>query len=188
MPVINLIPLERRIRRARRIAVSRWVGASVLVVIGAMAPAGALALTASPERADVGDRMARSERAVAQFRAEEPRLRAELADLTRTDALLRAVADRPDWRPLLHAIASASGDARFERVEAGIPAENTQEVRVRLLALVESQTEARAFVLRLESLGLFDEVKLAGTGPVPLANREVIRCEISARFRLGGPR
>jgi hypothetical protein len=55
-----------------------------------------------------------------------------------------------------------------------------------MTALVGGMTEARDLVLRLESLGVFQEVALANTTRITIGNTEAVRCEISARVRLGG--
>lgn len=185
---IDLLPTWRRHKRARQVAVTRWITACVLVGIGSLAPAGAMALSGQSSGPEVADRIARSERSIEQLKAEQPILRRELSSLQRTVALLSAIEDRPDWRPLLHAITQAAGEARFERIETTLVREGSPEIRVTMLALVEGQPEARAMVLRFEELGLFDEVRLNSSTRVALSQTEVVRCEISARVRLGKKR
>ncbi|MCC5822595.1 MAG: hypothetical protein LAT64_03350 [Phycisphaerales bacterium] len=184
MPTINLLPLARRVRRARHRVIAGWFTAGVLVAIGAMAPAGAMALATGSGAAEIEDRTRRAERSIEQLQAEEPRLRRRIADLQQTDRVLKAVEDRADWRPLLHALSAASNGARFERIESRITSEGRTEVRTQIIALVDSLTEARAFVLRLEESGVFDSVTLTNSSRVQLTNAEVVRCEIDARFRL----
>jgi hypothetical protein len=183
---IDLLPAWRRHKRARRAAVSRWITACVLVAVGSLAPAGAMALSDPSSGPEVAERIARSERSIGQLKAEQPVLRRELATLQRTAALLGAIEDRPDWRPLLHAITEAAGPARFERIETALVRDGVPEIRVTVLVLVEGQPEARAMVLRFEELGLFDEVALSSSTRVAVAQTEVVRCEITARLRLGG--
>lgn len=185
---IDLLPAWRRHRRARRTAVTRWITACVLVAVASLAPAGAKALSGPSAGPEVADRIARSERSIEQLKAEQPTLRRELATLQRTAALLDAVEDRPDWRPLLHAVSRAAGPARFERIEAVLVREGPPQIRVSVLALVEGQPEARAMVLRFEELGLFDEVVLTSSTRVAVAQTDVVRCEVTARVLLGGKR
>lgn len=185
VPMINLIPMQRRVRRARRVAIGRWLMACGLVALASLAPAGAMAMAAGSRPVDVGDRVARAERAIAQLKADEPELKKQLAELQRIDTLLRVVEDRPAWLPLFNALSSVSEGARFERIEAGLSKGPNPEVNLHFSVLVESQTDGRDFVLRLESLGLFDSVSLRTSGRVALPEAEVVRCEIVAGFRLG---
>jgi hypothetical protein len=170
------------------VAVSRWITACVLVAVGSLAPAGAMALSGASAGPEIGDRIDRSERSIEQLRAEQPVLRRELATLQRTANLLTAIEDRPDWRPLLHAVTEAAGPARFERIEAALVREGGPNIRVSVLALVEDLQEARAMVLRFEDLGLFDDVVLGSPTRVPVGQTEVVRCEITARLRLRSSR
>jgi hypothetical protein len=183
-PCIDLLPQWRRQRRARRRVISRWITACTLVGVASLAPAGAAAFAGHASGPGVGDRIARSERSIAHLQGEQPVLRRELAALQRTSVLLNAIQDRPDWRPLLHALTHAAGPARFERIETAIVKDGVPELRVTVTALVESQSEARAMVLRFEELAIFDEVKLISATRTAVAQTEVVRCEISARRRM----
>lgn len=182
---IDLLPVWRRQKRARRVVVNRWVTACVLVGVGSLVPAGAMAFSGSSSGPEVADRIARSERSIAQFKGEQPDLRREIASLQRSAALFSAVEDRPDWRPILHAITQAAGPGRFERIDLRLNRDGVPEIRLNVLVLVDGQTEARSMVLRFEELGLFDEVALTSSQRVGLTNVEAVRCEITARLRLG---
>jgi|GEM_PF-2597453 len=185
VPTINLIPLPRRIRRARRLATGRWLLACGFVALASLAPAGAMGMASGSRSDGVGDRVARAERAIAQLKAEEPVLKKQLAELQKTDTILRVIEDRPVWLPLLGALSSASGAARFERIEAEMSDGPDRTVSVQFSALVPTQTDGRDFVLRLESLGVFDSVMLRSSTRVGLAGADVVRCDITAKFRLG---
>ncbi len=182
---VDLLPAWRRQKRARRIAVARWATACVLVAVGSLAPAGAMAFSASSSGPEVADRIARSERSIGHLKADQTVLRREILTLQKSAALFSAVEDRPDWRPILHAITRAAGPGRFERIDTRLIREGVPEIRLSVFVLVEGQTEARSMVLRFEELGLFDEVALASSQRVAMTNMEAVRCEITARVRLG---
>ena len=179
---VNLLPTARRARRVRKKAVTNWAAATLFVTVGALAPAGAMALASGGGAAEIVDRTRRAERSLQQLQTEEPVLRRRIAELQRTDRVLKVVEDRADWRPLLHALSESAGGARFERIDARITQDG--EVRASVITLVASLTEARDLVLRLESCGVFDSVTLSNSARVQLANAEVVRCEIEARFRI----
>ncbi len=183
---IDLLPVWRRRRSARRVAVARWTSVCVLVLVGSLAPAAATALSApgSPREPEFAGRIARAERSIETLKAEQPVLRRELASLQRTAALLSAIEDRPDWRPLLHALNTAAGSARFERIETALVRDGSPHVRVSVLALVPDLTEARAMALRFEDLGLFEDVVLSNPVRITVGRTDVVRCEINARMRL----
>ena len=186
---VDLLPVQRRHKRARRIAVGRWITASVLVAVASIGPAGVVAFSSGDDMLEVTDRIDRTSKSVDQLRSEEPALRRTIAELQRTDALLRTAEDRPDWRPLLHTLERAAGEARFERIEARLVREGNPEIRMSMTALVGGLTEARDLVLRLESLGVFQEVTLSNTTRVTIGSTEAVRCDIAARIRLsGGPK
>lgn len=188
IPTVNLIPESRRTARARRVAVGRWFVACTLVALGSLTPAGVFAVTSSTPGEDLSDRVLRAERAIARMAAEEPALKRRLTQLQQTEKLLAVIEDRPAWMPLLHAVSGVAGDARFERIEAGIEDKPTPAVTVQMTVLFESPSAGRAFVLRLEELGIFDQVTLRASNQIALSRSEVERCEIVARINLGGKR
>jgi hypothetical protein len=155
------------------------------VALASLAPAGAMGMAAGARPASVSDRVARAERAIAQLKADEPELKKQLAELQKTDTVLREIEDRPVWLPLLNALSAAAGPARFERIEAELSEGAGKGVSVQFTALVPTQTDGRDFVLRLEELGVFDSVMLRSSTRVVLAGQDVVRCEIVARFGLG---
>lgn len=183
--LVDLLPLGRRVRRARREAVAGWIVAGVLVAVASIAPAGAMALAARDGSDDVARRVARSERLKAQFEAEAPRLKGEIQRLQRRDAVLRQVEDRADWRGMLGAIAEIGEGVRFERVEC-----NADRVRgqltVSLIGLTESLPQAQGFVLRMEGLEMFDNVTLESTSRVVMPAKEITRFEVRATRSFAG--
>lgn len=185
VPTINLIPMPRRVRRARRLATGRWMLACGVVALASLAPAGAMGMAAGARQGSVSDRVARAERAIGQLKTEEPDLKKQLAELQKTDVVLREIEDRPVWLPLLTALSAAAGPARFERIEADLSEEPNKAVAVQFTALVPTQTDGRDFVLRLEALGVFESVMLRSSTRVTLTGADVVRCDISARFGLG---
>lgn len=183
-PDFNLLPLPRRVKRAQRRAMCRWVIGCAVVAMVSIAPAAATAMAEKSDSEEMATRIARAERAIAQMKKEEIEARTTIARLQSRSALLTVVGDRPDWRPLLHTIAAAGDDARFERIDARFARDSTGEVQVSMMVLLGSQTEARSFVLRLEDLGVFDTVMLRSTSSV--MDTGMVRCEVLATVSITG--
>jgi hypothetical protein len=183
-PPIDLLPLARRIARARQRAARRWLAAGVLIAAASFGPAGAMALGAGASEAETGHRLDRAARSLEALSRSEPLLRQQLAELRRTERIVSIVGDRPDWRPVLQAVASVAEGARFERIACRLIKNPVPEVSVVIMAMVESQTEARRLVLRIEGLGIFDTVVLNNESRVALPAGEFVRCEIAGRFKL----
>lgn len=183
---INLLPASRRIARLRQRAAGRWLTAGVLIAAGTFGPAGAMALGAGSTPDETEQRIARAARSLDDLNAAEPRLRQRLAALNAQERVIGAVEDRPDWRPVLHAVASVAQGARFERIDCRIVPGQPPELVVVLTAMVESQTEARRLVLRIEGLGIFETVVLSSENRAALPGGEFVRCEIASRVKLKG--
>lgn len=183
---INLLPATRRLARRRQRIAARWLIAVVLISAGTFSPAGAMALGAGSPREETAQRTARAARSLDELRAAEPRLRQKLAELRAQERVIAAVEDRPDWRPVLHAVASVAHGARFDRIDCRIVPGQPPELVVIVTAMVESQTEARRLVLRIEGLGIFESVVLSSENRASLPGGEFVRCEIASRFKLKG--
>lgn len=162
MPTLNLLPRSRQARQARARAASHWLTAGVLVAVGSFIPAGALALGHGDDLTPIQTRIDRAQSTLARLRSEQPALQAELAALRARSIILDDIGDKIDWLPVLGAIASAAHDARFEQIELRLDASGEQ-IDLRLIGMVETQSDARALVLRLEDLGIIGDIKLSTT-------------------------
>jgi len=179
---INLLPISRQIRNARSMAISRWVSTCVIFAAGAFIPAAALALGSEDDLAPVRARIERNQQGLAKLHAEQPKLGAELVRLTERERLLTIVESGIDWLPLLGAISDAASPARFEQIEMGIN-EGEERIDIRLVGHVETQSDARELVLRLEQVGPLDDLTL-NTSKVTL-EREIYQFTIVGRVSAG---
>lgn len=180
---VNLLPAERRMRRVLRSAWRRWSVAVGLLAVVAVGPAATSAWAADDPANELRARSERAARTLRELEAEGPRLRAQLADMLRRDSVLDLMDDRPDWRPVLAAVAEAGGGARFERVDCELD-RSGPTITIRMIGMVESMGQTRDLVLSFERLGVFDSVTLVGSSKVGLVNRDVVRFEIKAVTRV----
>ncbi len=182
MPTLNLLPACRRARSARARLLSAWLTAAVLLAVGSFIPAGALALGTGDDLSSIRSRIQRNRDAVARLQTERPSLERELSTLRERGVLLDRVDDRIDWIPILGGIASAVDSARFEQIELRL-SEPGDRIDVRLVGLAETQSDARALVLRLEDLNLIRGITM-NTNRVSL-ERDVYRFDIAGRISSG---
>ncbi|MEM9373620.1 MAG: hypothetical protein AAGA55_08235 [Planctomycetota bacterium] len=159
IPMLNLLPADRQLRRARTAAVARWSTICLLLAVASWIPAGALALTTHDDLTPIRSRIERSRQGLAAIQAERPGLESEIRSLRDRAVMLDQVEQGIDWIPLLGAVAGASYPARFERIEVRTNIAR-KTIEARFVGLVESQSEARALVLRLENLGVIDDIRL----------------------------
>lgn len=162
IPTFNLLPEKRKSRNLRAKAISGWVHICLLVGVGSFIPAGALALSSTDDLAPIASQIERNEKILAGIQAERPGLELAMVALQKRALILDQIEARVDWTPLLGTLANASAPARFDQIELGM---NQQQSRIdiRLLGFVETQSEARSLVLRLEELGLIENIRINTT-------------------------
>jgi hypothetical protein len=191
---VNLIPTARLQTKRLRRRLRAWTAAIVgwtCIVLGACAAAR---LLLGPDRAAaVADELARTQAQVVQVRSQASQVAKQLfeADATRRGA--EALVDQPDWSILMSGVAALTGDDLMLREFHLTPAEETgaragasaqpttrpAHYELRLRGLGRQQQAVGQFVVRLQQLGLFDEVRLARSGREPLGNSSVIGFEIT---------
>jgi len=181
---MNLIPAPRREARARRRhlrALGTVVGAYAAVVLAGYAVCFAL----SDDGAEaVARQMTRTQGEVSEHRREVRRLGAQIATVRRELAATRSVAQHPDWSLLLAVLAETLSDelvlerCALEPIEPppgrarDAPDPNSPDVmtarlrrsyRLHVTGVAKAQTAVSRFVLRLEKIRLFDNVRLVQT-------------------------
>jgi len=192
-PSINLIPATRLEAQQRRRRVRAWIG-TVGMTAGVVAAGSVWSLlsiveSGAEERARLDERSAR----ISQL--EEGR-DAKLAELADANARLRAtlvVTLEPDWSILMALLAATlEEDAALEgfRLVPTSRGEGADEDRrpgyvVMLSGVSTSQGGVSSWVLRLEGLGLFDQVTLKEWHRRSLEDEEMVafnvECVLAAR-------
>ncbi len=171
MNIANLMPRHRLIATRRRARLRAWttgLAAYVAVLAVGFLAAGRIA------SASAGDVPRMVEDARAQARTGElasKKLRAEVSTLSTRLSAARAISQHPDWSVLLGIIAGLRGDdlvlstidlspaAPPPKASPGRPAMYS----LRLAGASRNHASVTAFVLRLESTGLFESVMLTDT-------------------------
>ena len=165
----NLIPMHVRKARASRACARRWF-AGVLtygLVLAAMS-AGVRATMATGAR-DLSEEIAAAASRAGQLEQEISAARLQLAEKGASRAAAEAIADQPDWSHLLAIVTDALEEDVVLRGFALTPSDPTQagivgRFTISMKALGRGQTSVARFVLRLQQLCIFDEVRLVRTG------------------------
>ena len=189
MESTNFIPSYRRDLRIRRRRRRGWtVGLTTYaVVLAASSLMAWLAGHKQPE--DLAAAIDQTLLQTDQVRRTTEQLR---LDLQQDQASLRAardLADQPDWSVLLAAVSSQLGDdvflARLELAPALLrglaPAagESSEAYQLNLTGFARDQMAISQFAVRLETLGVFDHVK------VLRAHRQTLLADTAVAFDLG---
>lgn len=178
--LINLVPIERRIRRKRSLVLSRWIvcNAFVLLVCGTFAASiflgderqsNLLMVRANEQKAQIG--------ATTKSNTELTKSVQSLHTQIESVSMLER---RIDWNGVFAGLASASNEqVRFMQIECSSEIEETHDrVEVVLNGFSESQGVTRSFVVEIERLGLFDQVILEETSRAMYEEKEFIRFRI----------
>jgi len=179
---INLVPRSIQSQRARTRCSLRWsiaVGATIVLVglpgiyIGGNAALSDPAIGSQIEL--VNTQLTANESAI-------PLLETQLKGLQAQLEVLELVENRIDWRRVFSKLVQASGDeVRFTGISAeGGGVEGKESIKIRIDGISTTQTEARSYVVSLESLGIFDHVELTRTSRRDVNDVEVIEFEIFA--------
>jgi Tfp pilus assembly protein PilN len=203
MTGVNLIPTQRLAAKRRRSRINRWlVGTTAYAALALAACIGANVAWGTDYHSTAGDLAQTSER-ISHLTTKAADLRRRLADAESLRQTAQAVSDQPDWSILLAILsetlghdvtlrelrlqpdrrAAAPAAAPTSTPQARPPAPlNATSLRfvLELRGVARSQPAVAQFVLRLQQIGLFDEVKLIRTGREPLFNASAVTFDITA--------
>jgi len=185
LPHINLIPQPYLQSRQRRIWISRWsamvVATTVLVGLPGLYIGGSAVLTDSGMHSQI--QTARTD--LARHQQAIPQLRQQMQQLNAQHEVLELVKDRIEWRDVFTVLANAAGDdVRFSALSAtGGGIDGTTPVEITVRGLAPTQTIAREYVVRLESLKLFDRVELIGTSRRSISSTDLVGFELRISVR-----
>lgn len=185
---VNLIPITRRIAQQRRRRLQGWIG-------GAIGWTGALLAVC------IGARLSYSTGPAANAAAELPAVQQQIVDLNDKIAAVRkqlteaqvvhetaqTVTDQPDWSILLSILGSAiSDDVALREINLKPNPKDKKQYIVELRGFSRTQPGVSQFVIKLQQVGLFDDVKLLRTGREPVLNVSAITFDLACEIRDGG--
>ncbi len=179
-PFVNLIPDAHIAQRQRSRLVGQWVFAAIstafMIGIPGVYIGGSAALTDSGMSGQIQTASEQYE----QNQQAIPMLNTRLGLLIAEQEVLDIVKNRIDWgRVCTMLVDAADNDVRFRRLDvSGGGVEGFDPIEIRLDCLAPSQTIARAYIVELEELGVFDSVELIETRREQIDEFEVIGFQI----------
>ena len=183
----NLIPLSRQLRDERTVRLRRWAwtGGALCGVVGAVIACCAAWTNQLSGPAPQDFSKAASD--LSKANAEAATLRAELALETQRLRSRQLIFEQPDYSLLLRLIAQQVDDdvvlSRCEFHQPGVAHDDSQERinksdSLQLFGFARSQPAVAAFMLQLESTGIFQKVTLLRSSEQPLFSGQVAAFEI----------
>ncbi|HWA49611.1 MAG TPA: PilN domain-containing protein [Dongiaceae bacterium] len=181
--MVNLIPAHRRVAQQRGRRLKVWIG----VTIGWAGLLLAICAGVRYGGASDADAAAANELRGVQSRIEQldqmlATVKKQLAEAQSRQQTVIAITDQPDWSILLSLLARVREDVVLREVTLR-PDPATRNITLALRGFSRTQAEASQFVLRLQQIGLFDEVKLLRTGREPVMNTAAVSFDVSCEIR-----
>jgi len=205
MGEVNLIPAARLVRKRRRRRCRLW--ATICTVYALVLAGGSVGarLVYPGENRRLAEQLASVAAEVQQGNARTLELRRELADATAALETIRAIREQPDWSRLLVGVAREVGEevvlSRCQLVTAGgegpILSEKwrgalasrslsvmlaERSYKLALNGFGRTQESVSQFVLRLESGGAFDVVRLANSCRQNFLDGQAVAFSVECHF------
>jgi Tfp pilus assembly protein PilN len=183
-PIVNLIPQEQVHLRLRSQWIHRWVMGVVLTTLVIGIPGvyigGSAVLTDSGMVAQIQDVNIEYENQQNAI----PQLRQQIKQLSAEQEVLDLIKNRIEWSKVFSILVASAGERiRFSRLTAtGGGIEGDEPIELYLEGLAASQTDARAFVVRIESTQVFDSVELMETTREIIEEIEFIRLKVIVKI------
>lgn len=197
----NLLPLTRQLHRARGQRIRAWsIALGAVAVLSAATYAGCAFVFADSNTPTAAD-FSSASRELSQLNGEANRLKVQLAGVQREVYSARSLSEQPDLSLLL-GLVSRTADERIilsrceltesQPAEQGTEAEsaNIGAAVLRLDGFGKTQTAVAAFVLQLETTGVFDRVRLLQSHSQPVLGTDAaaFRIECAMQPRKGATR
>lgn len=181
---VNLVPNTWRSARLRTRYIKNWALAASATTLLVGLPGLYIGGNATLSDPSINAQIEQVSAQLSTNRSTIPELKKQLAQLQERQQVLALVESRIDWRDVFAQFVAVSKDrVRFVAIRAtGAGVDATGPIEVQVEAIAPSQTDARAFVVAIESLKLFDEINLTRTQRREIEQQEVIEFQVVARI------
>lgn len=195
---VNLLPLRRQLNRARSQRIRAWSMVLGAVAVLCAATYGGCAFVFADSNGPTAAEFSSAARELSQCNGEASRLKAQLAGVQREVYSAQSLSEQPNLSLLL-GLVSRTADERIilsrceltesQPAEKGAEAEsaNIEGAILRLDGFGKTQAAVAAFVLQLETTGVFDRVSLlqSHSQPVLGADAAAFRIECAMQPKKG---
>lgn len=180
MTGVNLIPAERRSAIQRRGRLRRW-GAAMIAYAGlVLAVCVGVRITWAPGDVASAEDLTQQQERNTQLNSMIAQSRKQTMEAQTAIKTAQSVSDQPDWSIVLNLLGKTVGDdVVLRQIQLKPEATNTKNYTLLIRGLATTQAGASKFILRLQDLGLFDQVKLVRTGRESVLETAAVSFELS---------
>jgi Tfp pilus assembly protein PilN len=178
---VNLIPAPRRAARLAGRRLRAWIIAAIGWAGMIAGACGVTHLSFGRDQAATAAELDSTRQRVSVLNTRVSELRRTVAQLVAQRDTALAISDHPDWSILLGVLSQTTGERVVLRDISlkPVPSKLAPQLVLQLRGFTDTQPAVSQFVLRLQQLGLFDEVKLIRTGREPIQNTSAVTFEIT---------
>ncbi len=173
---VNLIPQDRQEHRLRKMWVRRWssaaIGAAFVIGIPSLYIGGNAVLSDS----GIADQIQLANIEYEANQARVPILKAQLSKLKAEQEVYDLIENRIQWRDVFGILIRSAGNrVRFSSLYAtGGGVEGDEKIEIYLEGFAQSQSDARSYIVDLESTQVFDSIELIETSREKIDGQELI--------------
>ena len=162
VPSPNLLPQSRITSRRRELALRHWSFAIIALVLIIAIPSAMLSIHLRSSKPTNTDHVTRFVNDLEQLQAAIPPLKKKLAQLESDSKSQQLAENRIQWISVLDLLASLTGEhVRIHSFHASIQDSNPpQRIELTIQIHTQSLSQARAFLVTLEAVGLFDDLSM----------------------------
>jgi len=205
MGYVNLIPMERLVRRRRKARLCRWVAVCGAYVVLLIAGTLLLRVLHATEDRSVTQQLTAANQRVEEGNKMTLELRRELAEATMALETTRAIREQPNWSKLFLRLSNQAGEeivlsrcqvATFTNDNKAITdgwnesssakplAQLLTECQHKLVlnGFARSQESVSRFVLGLESSGAFDLVRVVNSSRQSFLQGQAVAFNVECQF------
>ena len=187
---VNLIPAYRQTARQSQRRMRGWIKITTAYAALALAVCAGIRLNGGNSDIAIGNELQQYQQHIDQLNASVVDLRKQLTESETARQSAIAISDQPDWSILFSILSTSIGDEVVLRdvqlrpdhtaaAQAKSPAQQHQLLTLQMHGFAKSQPAVSQLVLRLQQLGLFDDVKLVRTGREAVENIQAVSFDIT---------
>lgn len=162
VPAPNLLPHTRTIERKKLSAIRNWSFALTTLVLLVIIPSGMFSIHLRASEPSNTDHVTRFATDLVELRSSIPSMKKELAQLEADSRAQQLAQTRIHWPTVLNHLESITSSAvRIHSFNASVmPQAETPYIEFTLQTHTRTLSEAREYLVSLESTDLFDEIEM----------------------------
>lgn len=185
VPAPNLLPMSRLQSRRRDSALRLWTGVIFASLLLVAAPSAMLSIHLRSAKPVDSDHVNRFVEDLRQLQEALPPLQSQLSNLQIASHSKRIAESRIQWPIVLNRLAQTTNeDVRIHSFSANVEQSSaTPQIVINLQAQTKSLSQAREFLVILEDIGLFDDIRMVDSRRQSSASDSLVNSTIQARIQ-----